>query len=60
MYVSFRLKLIFDSVLGITSKTATLFPNIYEALNLFKSEQAATEITLIQYAVGGLPVRTYL
>ena len=27
----------------------------YEAVNLFKTEQAATEITLIQLAAGGLP-----
>ena len=32
-------------------------PNIYEAITLFQSEQAATEISLIQLAAGGLPVR---
>ena len=32
-------------------------PNIYEAVSLFKSEQAATEVSLIQLAAGGLPVR---
>ena len=35
------------------SKRST--PNVYEAVNLFKSEQAATEITLL--ATGSLPVR---
>ncbi len=32
-------------------------PNFYEAVTLFKSEQAATEVTLMQLATGGLPVR---
>ena len=32
-------------------------PNIYEVVSLFKSEQAATEVTLMQVAAGGLPVR---
>ena len=32
-------------------------PDIYEVVSLFKSEQAATEVTLMQVAAGGLPVR---
>ena len=32
-------------------------PNIYEAVSLFKAEQAATEVTLLQLAGGGLPKR---
>ncbi|XP_041378972.1 uncharacterized protein LOC121391384 [Gigantopelta aegis] len=32
-------------------------PNIYEAVTLFKSEQAATEVSLMQLAAGGLPRR---
>ena len=32
-------------------------PNIYEVVSLFKSEQAPTEVTLMQIAAGGLPVR---
>ena len=32
-------------------------PNIYEVVSLFKSEQAATEVTLMQVAAGGLPGR---
>ena len=31
--------------------------NIYEVVSLFKSEQAATEVTLMQVAAGGLPGR---
>ncbi len=31
--------------------------NIYEAITLFQSEQAATEVSLMQLAAGGLPVR---
>ena len=32
-------------------------PNIYEAVTLFQSEQAATEVSIMQLAAGGLPVR---
>ena len=32
-------------------------PNIYETVELFKAEQTATEVSLIQLAAGGLPVR---
>ena len=32
-------------------------PNIYKVVSLFKSEQAATEVTLMQVAARGLPVR---
>ena len=32
-------------------------PNIYEAVTLFSSEQAVTEISLMQLAAGGLPKR---
>ena len=32
-------------------------PNIYEAVNLFLSEQAVTEISLMQLAAGGQPKR---
>ena len=32
-------------------------PNIYKAVELFKAEQTATEVSLMQLAVGGLPVR---
>ena len=32
-------------------------PNIYEAVTLFQSEQAVTEISLMQLAAGGLPKR---
>ncbi len=32
-------------------------PNIYEAVTLFQSEQAATEVIIMQLAAGGLPVR---
>lgn len=32
-------------------------PNIYEAVSLFQAEQAATEISLMQLAAGGLLVR---
>ena len=32
-------------------------PDIYEVVSLFKSEQAATEVTLMQVAAGRLPVR---
>ena len=32
-------------------------PGIYEVVSLFKSEQAATEVTLMQLAAGRLPVR---
>ena len=32
-------------------------PNIYEAVTLFKSEQAATEVSLMQLAARGLPRR---
>ena len=32
-------------------------PNIYEAVELFKAEQTATEVSLMQLAAGGLPVR---
>ncbi len=32
-------------------------PNIYEAINLFKAEQAATEVSLMQLAAGGVPIR---
>ena len=33
-------------------------PNIYEAVELFKAEQTATEVSLmLQLAAGGLPVR---
>ena len=31
--------------------------NIYEAINLFKAEQAATEVSLMQLSAGGLPIR---
>ena len=30
-------------------------PNTYEPVTLFKSEQAATEVSLMQLAGGGLP-----
>ena len=32
-------------------------PNIYEAVELFKAEQTATEVNLMQLAAGGLAVR---
>ena len=32
-------------------------PIIYEVVSLFKSEQATTEVTLMQVAAGGLPMR---
>ena len=32
-------------------------PNIYIVASLFKSDQAATEVTLMQVAAGELPVR---
>ena len=32
-------------------------PNIYEAVTLFKSEQAATEVSIMQLAAGGLSTR---
>ena len=32
-------------------------PNVYEAVYLFKAEQSATEVTLLQLAVGGLLAR---
>ena len=32
-------------------------PNIYKAVTLFRSEQAVTEISLMQLAAGGLPKR---
>ena len=32
-------------------------PNIYEAVELFKAEQTGTEVSLMQLAAGGLPVR---
>ena len=32
-------------------------PNIYEVVSLFKSEQAATEVTLMQVVAGGVPVK---
>ena len=32
-------------------------PNIYEAVTLFQSEQAATEVSIMQLAAGGLPAR---
>ena len=32
-------------------------PNIYKVVSLFKLEQAATEVTLMQVAAGRLPVR---
>ena len=32
-------------------------PNIYEAVELYKPEQTATEVNLMQLAAGGLPVR---
>ena len=32
-------------------------PKIYKVVSLFKSEQAATEVTLMQVAAGELPVR---
>jgi len=32
-------------------------PNIYEAVTLFQSEQATTEVSIMQLAAGGLPVR---
>ena len=32
-------------------------PNIYEAVTLFQSEQAVTEISLMQSVAGGLPKR---
>ena len=31
-------------------------PNIYEAVTLFQSEQATTEVSIMQLAAGGLPV----
>ena len=31
-------------------------PNIYKAVELFKAEQTATEVSLMQLAVGGLPI----
>ena len=31
--------------------------NIYEAVTLFQSEQATTEVSIMQLAAGGLPVR---
>ena len=46
---------------GWHSKTRKLagkaHTNIYEAINLFKADQAATEVRLMQLAVGGLPIR---
>ena len=32
-------------------------PNIYKAVELFKVEQTATEVSVMQLAAGGLPVR---
>ena len=32
-------------------------PNIYEAVELFKAEQTATQVRLMQLVAGGLPVR---
>ena len=32
-------------------------PNTYKAVTLFQSEQAVTEISLMQLAAGGLPMR---
>ena len=32
-------------------------PNIYEVVDVFKAEQTATEVSLLQLAAGGLPVR---
>ena len=32
-------------------------PNIYEVVEFFKAEQTATEVSLMQLAAGGLPVR---
>ena len=32
-------------------------PNIYEVVSLFKSEQAAIEVTLMEVVAGRLPVR---
>jgi len=31
-------------------------PNIYEAVTLFQSKQAATEVSIMQMAAGGLPI----
>ena len=33
--------------------------NIYEAVTLFQSEQAATEVSIMQLAAGGLPREKY-
>ena len=37
--------------------TGKSHPNIYEEVTLFKSEQSATEVSLMQLDAGGLPRR---
>ena len=53
------------SVNGIKGCTKSFFerklaekahPNIYEAVTLFQAKQAATEVSIMQLAAGGLPV----
>ena len=40
-----------------SEEAGKVHPNIYEVVSLFKLEQAATEVTLMQVAAGELPVR---
>ena len=43
--------------LKVRKLAGKVHPNIYEVVSLFKMEQAATEVTLMQVAAGELPVR---
>ena len=61
MFIHKRVPCINNKAEGWHSKIKKLagksHPNIYEAVTLFKSEQAATEVSLMQLAAGGLPRR---
>ena len=47
---------LFLSLLVTKNTSVPAHPNIYDVVSLFKSEQAATEVTLMQVAGGRLPV----
>ena len=46
-----------DQFVSCNQQAGKAYPNIYEAVELFKAEQTATEVSLMQLAAGGLPVR---
>ena len=52
-----RHQLVLERSAVVVKLTGEAHPNIYEAVELFKAEQTATQVRLMQLVAGGLPVR---